>query len=376
MSPIETLLVVAVLLCMLWAAYALLSLLIVLRPFASRWAAARSLGYALGAAVVATLALGIAVQPEAGDAPRQPALPVAVAASGTAPDTPSETAAETALAADAPRAGGAIPAPCGTGGLALDDVVAVTGEYVLRAAPATDAPRIRNEKASEALGRAHYHQIDASTTVRRLCAQSDWTEVRIVTPDWLNTVTGWVPNAALREIGRGTDGARIYVAEDFYWDGDSAKYKPQIVAAVNRIARENRNCHEIDPSSVALSPTKSKPGDPVFFVTCGAGAGAFNVWFRPSDAEGASSFAAKESLGRAAAVEACEAAAKRAATHPSTVSFSRIWDLAYMPHVSGRARVVSSFTAKNGFGLELKYRIDCLFDGAQLIETQIAESRD
>jgi hypothetical protein len=50
--------------------------------------------------------------------------------------------------------------------------------------------------------------------------------------------------------------------------------------------------------------------------------------------------------------------------------------LAYLPHVSGRARVVSSFTAKNALDLELKYRISCLFDGPTLIETQISERFD
>ena len=102
----------------------------------------------------------------------------------------------------------------------------------------------------------------------------------------------------------------------------------------------------------------------------------FNVWFRPTDAEAGERFVAKEPLGKSAAVDACETAAKQAATHPSTVEFSRIWDLAYVPHVSGRARVVSTFTARNALNLELKYRIDCLFDGRSLIETNIAESFD
>ena len=107
-------------------------------------------------------------------------------------------------------------------------------------------------------------------------------------------------------------------------------------------------------------------------MTCGTGASVFNVWFSPDDTVEAASFAAIRPIGRAAGAEACEASAKAAANYPSTVSFSRIMDLAYQEHPSGRARVVSSFTAKNGFGLELKYRIDCLFDGSQLIETQIA----
>ena len=188
-------------------------------------------------------------------------------------------------------------------------------------------------------------------------------------------VINLVWNEALRKVQRAA-GRRLYVDDDFYWDDDTSQFKPQIVATVNQIVRENRNCSQIDTHSVAKSPSRSKPGDPVFFVTCGSGANAFNVWFRPADVQSGRSLAAKEPLEKIAAVDACEAAAKQAATHPSTVEFSRILDLAYLPHVSGRARVVSTFSAKNAFNLELKYRIDCLFDGPALVETNIAESLD
>lgn len=271
---------------------------------------------------------------------------------------------------------GRVPKPCGDGGLVLMDVVAVTGSHDLRASPTASALKIKNEKASRILGQILFHQIDNSTTVRRLCAQADWTRVKIVTPDWLNHVEGWVPNGALRQIERTADNARVYVEEDFHWDDDTSRFKPEIVATVNQLMRENRNCDQVDTHSVAKSPSRSKPGDPVFFITCGTGANAFNVWFRPTDVQAGRSLVAKEPLGRNAAVDACEVAAKQAATHPSTVEFSRIRDLAYVPHVSGRAHVFSTFSAKNAFNLKLKYRIGCLFDGTTLVETSIAESLD
>ena len=181
---------------------------------------------------------------------------------------------------------------------------------------------------------------------------------------------------ALRKIERTASGGRIYVEDDFYWDDDTSKFKPQIVATVNKIARENRNCRQVDASSIAKSTSRSKPEDPVFFVTCGSGPNVFNVWFRPTDVAAGETFAAKEPLGKRAAVDTCERAAKQATVHPSTVEFSRVWDLAYMPHVSGRARVVSTFAAKDARNEEFKYRIDCLLDGPTLIETSIAESFD
>lgn len=267
-----------------------------------------------------------------------------------------------------------IPAPCGDNGLAFDDVVAVIGSRELRASPDNDAPRIKNEKASSALGRDHFYQIDNSTTVRRLCVQSEWTEVKIETPDWLTHVKGWVPNAVLREIERTQSGGRVYVEDDILWDEDTSQIKSQILTVVNKIARENQSCGQIDTSSIAKSPSRSKPNDPVFFVTCGSMANAFNVYFRPTDAESEKAFVAKQPIERASAILACEDAAKQAATYPSTVNFSRVFDMAYFPHVSGRARVVSSFSAKNALNIELKYQIDCLFDGPNLIETSIAEA--
>lgn len=162
-----------------------------------------------------------------------------------------------------------------------------------------------------------------------------------------------------------------YKAADFMWFEDTSPYKDQIVILVNKIENENTNCETADTTSVAQSGSRSKPGDPVFFVTCDSGSGPFNVWFRPGDAEKV--FTALRPIERHAAANACEAYAKSAATYSSTVKFSRLMDLGFSTYPSGRARVVSSFTAKNGFNLELKYKIDCLFEGSNLLEANIFE---
>lgn len=70
-------------------------------------------------------------------------------------------------------------------------------------------------------------------------------------PGLADHVKGWVPNEALREIERTASGCRIYVEADIYWDDDTSQFKPKIVAVVNKIARENLNCGQIDTSSVA-----------------------------------------------------------------------------------------------------------------------------
>lgn len=334
-----------------FAALALIAVIYPFRPFSGRKSALLTLFVVL----VTGGFLAIQFGPESKDKPRR------------------QNSEQSALS-ESTKTGAAIPMPCGTGGLVLNDEVAVSEDVELRQTPTIDSKKVKNEKASAALGKTLYHQVDSSTTVRRLCAQSDWTEVQIVTPEWLSDVKGWVLSKNIRIIEKQIGGARLYTQQDFHWDNDSRKHKKEIVAVINKIAKNNRNCTELDTSSMTLSPSKSKPNDPVFFVTCGSGASVFNVWFRPSDGNTNAAFTAREPLDRNSATDLCESAAKQAAQHPSTVSFSRLWDLAYQPHVSGRARVVSTFSAKNSFNLELKYRIDCLFDGPNLIERTIEEA--
>lgn len=263
---------------------------------------------------------------------------------------------------------------CEIGSPADGGVVAVTGEFYPRTTPSDKGDKIKNEKASAALGETHYHQIDFSTTVRQLCAEGDWSEIQIVTPDWLTHVKGWVPNKVLRGIERTASGTRVYVESDFYWDKDASKYKKQIVTIVNKIAQEHKGCSDLDAATVFLSPTKSKQKKPVFSVTCKpSGANMFNVSFSPSDT--GKTFTAPAAIGQGDAVLACERAAKAAAAHPSTVDFSRFMDVSFRADMDGSAILQSSFTAKNGFNLELKYKIQCLFEGGTLTESNIVEAR-
>ena len=166
--------------------------------------------------------------------------------------------------------------PCTTGTQVESKELALKESYEIRATP--NGEKIRNEKASEILRRTHYHSIDESTTVSQICADGDWTMVQITSPDWLSSLKGWAPNSVFRNIERSGDGRRVYVESDVGWDETTRPFKKQIVEEINRISREPR-CADIDPYTVALSPTRSSPGKPVFFVTCGMSTKPFNVWF-------------------------------------------------------------------------------------------------
>ena len=166
-----------------------------------------------------------------------------------------------------------------------------------------------------------------------------------------------------------------FTEKDFYWDKKTTPYKDVIVAGVNKIHRENSNCKTIDPSSAYISSSKGTKTNPVFFVTCGKGADTFNFFFSKSDVEKDKVMSAAKHIDKSLAIKKCESYAKNNAIHPSTVNFSKALGLAVTEHPNGRTRIVSTFTAKNSFNLELKYKISCLLDENGLIEANIFESK-
>lgn len=262
--------------------------------------------------------------------------------------------------------------PCEGGGIATGDEVAVTDDIDLRAGPSGSAKRIVNERATEILDETHYHSVDQTERLKELCRLKSWSKVQVVEPASLNYVMGWVPVSALRAIERDASGTRKYVESDFSWDEETAAYKAALVANVNKIVRENERCESVDPGTLSRSGNKGTAKKPVFFITCNTGADVFNVWFEPGDAAAGKVFRAAQNIGRGAAVIACEKAAKEAANNPQTVDFSQFLDVAFVPYPNGNSRLVSSFTAKNSFGVEGKFNIECFFEGGALTERHIS----
>jgi hypothetical protein len=167
---------------------------------------------------------------------------------------------------------------CGMGA-----VLSANTRYDLRQQPNEDAEKFLNVAATEATKTPHYKNIDASTMVRVVGCTGDWREVKITEPSWLADNMGWVPVSVLRGVEYNPDGKRVYTEADFFWESDTSAYRTELVAAVNKIVRETPGCEKIQPASLARSPTRGTPEDPVFFVTCESGGPAKNVWFRPTD---------------------------------------------------------------------------------------------
>jgi hypothetical protein len=267
--------------------------------------------------------------------------------------------------------------PCGPESAKSGQTLKVNGsDVMLHAGPSAKSEKLINQKATQILKKTQYLTIDNTVTVVEECNQTGWSRVRVTEPDWLcASHIGWVPNSALRGQKKDSSGQVVFTEADFIWDKKTTPYKKIIVAGVNKVHKENSRCETIDPASAYISSSKGTPSDPVFFVTCGTGANTFNAFFSKSEVEKGTKLAAAKHIDRNRAIDLCEAYAKANATHPSTVSFSRVMDLAVTDHPNGRTAVTSSFTAKNSFDLKLKYSIRCLCDASGLIEGNINEAQ-
>lgn len=267
--------------------------------------------------------------------------------------------------------------PCGSGSTTSGQTLRVNGsDVVLRAAPNGKSEKLINQKATQILKTTQYLKIDNTVTVVEECTQGQWSRVRVKEPDWLQTShIGWVQSSSLRGQNKDSGGTVTFTEADFVWDKKTSPHKNTIVAGVNKVHRENSRCKTIDPGSAYISSSKGSPSDPVFYVTCGAGASVFNAFFSKSEVEKGTILAAAKHIDRSRAIDLCESHAKSKANHPSTFSFSRVMDLAVNEHTNGRTTVTSSFTAKNSFNLELKYNIRCLLDANGLIEASISEAK-
>lgn len=267
--------------------------------------------------------------------------------------------------------------PCGSGSTKSGQILRVNGsDVVLRSAPNAKSEKLINQKATQILKTTQYLTIDNTVTVVEECTKGEWSRVRVKEPDWLqNSHIGWAQSSSLRGQKKDSDGIVEFTSADFVWDKKTSLHKKTIIAGVNKVHRENSRCKTIDPGSAYISSSKGSPSDPVFYVTCGTGAGVFNAFFSKSEIEKSTTLAAAKHIDRSRAINLCESYAKSKANHPSTFSFSRVMDLAVNEHPNGRTTLTSSFKAKNSFNLELKHNIRCLLDANGLIEANISEAR-
>lgn len=167
---------------------------------------------------------------------------------------------------------------------------------------------------------------------------------------------------------------KIFVEKDFYFDKHNAPYKEIIIAGVNKVYKEHPQCTTIDPGSATISSSKGSKENPVFFVTCGSGQNAFNVWFSKSDVIQNLPVTIIKHINRDVAADNCKKALLAKVFHPSTASFDLRPEIREVPN--GNTIVTHTFQAKNSFGLELKYQGRCLLSNEGLLEDpEISETK-
>jgi hypothetical protein len=142
--------------------------------------------------------------------------------------------------------------------------VASNSKQDLRSGPSVTAKRVLDEKASAVSKRPLYYRIYFYQLLTVKSCAGDWMEIS----DSRNSDEhGWIPATELRRVERTSDGKRIYVERDFDWTWarETARYKREIVAFVNKISRENEKCVEIDVNSLRFI---GRSKIPEFFVRC------------------------------------------------------------------------------------------------------------
>lgn len=155
----------------------------------------------------------------------------------------------------------------------------------------------------------------------------------------------------------------------------ASEYRDDVAQMANLLRERHPHCRDqLDPLNIALSSQQDNPANPRFFAQCGRGAAPVVVHFTWMDAVNKTLPAEPvraPTISRSAAASACESAARKEASHPTTVEFSRVWDAAFREREDGSALYASRFSAQNAFGVEQRFDIRCRFQGQTISELEI-----
>jgi hypothetical protein len=138
-------------------------------------------------------------------------------------------------------------------------------------------------------------------------------------------------------------------------------------AAAEKVLRDDPICDQVyggdRPNDLhAWNNPQRKP----YYVTCLAkdGKDAFNIFFNATDISSDAPLRGPSPFDESASRRLCERAIKGKASHPSTVDIHSIMGYATSTSGSGMRVVRQDFTAKNDYGLELKFRAHCYVDSS------------
>lgn len=142
--------------------------------------------------------------------------------------------------------------------------------------PNTAAPKVLNQRATEALGRKDYRDLWTGMVLQGECQTDQWIKGRIVEADGrsVDWEAGWVQKKVVRSNKSSDELAGLV------WDPDNERDLSSIEKGIMRAGArqalaERRNCN-----SIVAGGKSGKKAD-TFFVTCQppGNAPSFNIWF-------------------------------------------------------------------------------------------------
>lgn len=274
-------------------------------------------------------------------------------------------ATETAFKDTANASAKDVAGQCDFGSRKTELDFAAKNDVDLRAAPNDRAATVSWKVGDETVP----FPMEEGHTVREHCRVGNWSKIHTPNSD-VPRFYGWVPSSALEKVKTTADGRRVYTEDNFDWPEGSAGLRRAAVKVMNRIMDERRECEALDYGNLVLNKTgKGK----VFSVPCFTKGAMLSFDFTAADATNGRSFAKVDPMEETDAVVACKNAVLSHATHPSTVDFPLGYD--FRTGGEGRTQVLMSATAKNAFNLELKFKVHCDFNGSELVDFGMSETR-
>ncbi|WP_313058299.1 hypothetical protein [Stutzerimonas nitrititolerans] len=155
-------------------------------------------------------------------------------------------------------------------------------------------------------------------------------------------------------------------------------YQIDVAQMVNLLRQKHPRCREsLNPLNVALAAKQDNAANPSYFAQCGTGPKPAILYFTWMDAVNRVmpvQPAPTPTVDQRAAADQCELEAKKRASIPATVDFSRVWHSSFQAHDDGTAVYLTRFTAKNAFGVGHAYQVRCLFKGFALTSASVSPS--
>ena len=162
--------------------------------------------------------------------------------------------------------------------------------------------------------------------------------------------------------------------ERLYWGEGDDHDKSLVRKGAEIVWKNNPRCHRVEV--VAPAKSRSKPGDPVWFITCSPsdGSSVFNIFYSLNDVADEKEIPKVKNVSGSDAIKACREWTKKQINYPSTLDFNEITGTTVHHHNNGRTTVRSDSTAKNGFGVEIGMKVRCLVDRTGVLDGTLIEN--